>query len=61
MVAKTIKKINQKDNMNNTKNKLEWKLVRNIRNKLAENELIITKADKGKTIVILKELPPPLY
>jgi predicted transcriptional regulator len=51
--AKTIKKINQKDNTNNTSNKIEWKLIRNIRNTLAENELIITKADKGKTIVIL--------
>jgi predicted transcriptional regulator len=36
-----------------TRNKMEWKLIRNIRNKLAENELIITKADKGKTIVML--------
>jgi hypothetical protein len=53
MVAKTIKKINQKDNMNNTRNKMEWKLIRNIRNKLVENELIITKANKGKTVVIL--------
>jgi hypothetical protein len=53
MVAKTIKMINQKDNTNNTRNKMEWKLIRNIRNKRAENELIITKADKGKTIVIL--------
>jgi hypothetical protein len=53
MVTKTIKKINQKDNTNNTRNKMEWKLIRNIRNKLAENELIITKANKGKTIVIL--------
>jgi hypothetical protein len=53
MVTKTIKKISQKDNTNNTRNKIEWKLMRNIRNKLAKNELIITKADKGKTIVIL--------
>jgi hypothetical protein len=52
MIVKTIKKINQKDNANNTRNKMEWKVIRNIRNKLAENELIITKADKRKTIVI---------
>jgi putative IMPACT (imprinted ancient) family translation regulator len=53
MVTETIKKIDQKDNMNNARNKIEWKLIRNIRNKLAENELIITKEDKGKTIVVL--------
>jgi predicted GTPase len=53
MVVKTIKKINQKDNINNTRSKMEWKLIKNIRNKLVENELTITKADKGKTILIL--------
>jgi hypothetical protein len=53
MVTKTIKKINQKDNTNNTSSKTEWKLIRDNRNKLAKNELIITQADKGKTIVIL--------
>jgi hypothetical protein len=53
MEAKTIKKINQKDNMNNTRSKIEWKLIRNMKIKLAENELILTKADKGKTIVTL--------
>jgi hypothetical protein len=46
MVTKTIEKINQKDNMNTTRSKTEWKLIRNIRNKLAENGLIITKADE---------------
>jgi hypothetical protein len=54
MVTKTIKKINQKYNMNNIRSKIEWKLIRSTRKKkLVENELIITKADKGKTIVIL--------
>jgi hypothetical protein len=53
MVAKKIEKINQKDNTNNTRRKTEQKLVRNIRNKLAKNELTITKEDKGKNIVIL--------
>jgi hypothetical protein len=38
--------------MNNTRSKIEWKLIRNIRNKLTENDTV-TKADKGKTIVIL--------
>jgi hypothetical protein len=53
MIAKTIKRINQKDSMHSIRSKIEWKLIRHIRNKLMENELIITKADKGKTIVIL--------
>jgi dihydroorotate dehydrogenase len=47
-VAKTIKRVNQKDSTNSIRSKIEWKL-----NKLMENELIITKADKGKTIVII--------
>lgn len=47
MVTKTIKKINQKDNINNT-DKTEWKLIRNVRNKLVENEITITKPDKGR-------------
>jgi TusA-related sulfurtransferase len=50
MVTETIKKINQQDNINNINAKTEWKLARN---KLVENELTITKADEGKTIVIL--------
>jgi GTP-binding protein EngB required for normal cell division len=54
MVAKTIKKINQKDSMNSIRSKMEWKLIRHIRNKLIEYELVITKADKGKTIAILR-------
>jgi hypothetical protein len=53
MVAKTINSINQKDNINNRRSKIEWKLIRNVRNKLVENELTITKTDKGKTVVIL--------
>jgi hypothetical protein len=49
-VTETIKKISQEDNMNNIRGKTERKLIRN---KLVENELTITKVDKGKTIVIL--------
>jgi predicted transcriptional regulator len=52
MVAKTINRINQKDSTNSIRSKIEWKLIRHIRNKLLENELVITKADKGKTVVM---------
>jgi hypothetical protein len=38
-----------------TKNKEEWKLIRNIQEKIRNNKLIITKADKGKTLIILTE------
>jgi hypothetical protein len=50
MVAKTIKKINQKYNTKNIRIKIEWKLIRNIRNTSAENELIITKAEKEERL-----------
>jgi dihydroorotate dehydrogenase len=33
-VAKTIKRINQKDSMNSIRSKIGWKLIRHIRNKL---------------------------
>jgi hypothetical protein len=46
--------MNQKDdNKNNIRNRLEWKYIIRIKQKISKNELIITKADKGKTIVIL--------
>jgi hypothetical protein len=35
------------------RSKKDWKLITNIRNNLAENELTITKVDEGKTVVIL--------
>jgi hypothetical protein len=37
--------------MNNIRSKTEWKLIRNIRNNLVENELNIKKADKGKILL----------
>jgi hypothetical protein len=33
--------------------KEEWKQIMNIKNKIGTNKLIITRADKGKTLVIL--------
>jgi hypothetical protein len=38
---------------NNKKTKEEWKQIMNIKNKIDKNRLIITRADKGKTSVIL--------
>jgi hypothetical protein len=34
---------------------MEKKLIRNIRNKLKQNNLIVTKADKGNTLVIIQQ------
>jgi hypothetical protein len=53
LVTKTIKKINQKDNTNNTSSKIGWKVTTNIKNELVKNEYTITKADRANTIVIL--------
>jgi hypothetical protein len=53
LVTQTIKKINQKDNTNNTNSKRGWKVATNIKNKLVENEYTKTKADRANTIVIL--------
>jgi hypothetical protein len=33
----------------------EWKLIMHIKNKIQKNKLIITKAGKGKTLVILTQ------
>jgi hypothetical protein len=37
------------------KNKNEWKTINNIKQKMRTNELVVTKADKGKTIILTKE------
>jgi hypothetical protein len=38
-----------------TKHKNEWNIVKNIRQKLENNNLTLTQADKGKTTVILQK------
>jgi hypothetical protein len=45
----------QGSNTLSRKNKEEWKLITNIKNKLRINLLIITKADKGKTLIIVSQ------
>jgi hypothetical protein len=43
-----------RDNKNRIKKNIKkWKLIMNIKNKIQKNKLIITKAHKGKTLVIL--------
>jgi hypothetical protein len=37
------------------KNKIEWKTINNIKRNMIANQLIIAKADKGKTITILTQ------
>jgi hypothetical protein len=41
--------------MINKRNKTEWKIITKIKSKLREKESIITKADKGKTLIILMQ------
>jgi hypothetical protein len=52
-VAKKIKDISKNNKINNKKTKEEWKQIMNIKNKIDTNRPIITRADKGKTLVIL--------
>jgi predicted nucleotide-binding protein (sugar kinase/HSP70/actin superfamily) len=52
-VAKTIKDIGKNNKVNNKKSKEEWKQIMNIKNKIDTNKLIITRAEKGKTLIIL--------
>jgi hypothetical protein len=54
-VAKKIKNISRYNKIRNKKDKEEWKQIMNIINKILKNKLTITKADKGKTQVILRE------
>jgi hypothetical protein len=54
-VVKKLKEINKTKITHNTKHKEEWKLIKNIQNKIYNNKLIITKAVKGKTLITLTE------
>jgi hypothetical protein len=56
IVAKQIININiHKDKYINHNNMREWKSAMHIKRKIQDNKLTITKADKGKTLVILTE------
>jgi hypothetical protein len=55
LVAKHIQKLKQKysiQNYNKIKAKQEWKILKEIKQKITNNNLIITRADKGRTVVI---------
>jgi hypothetical protein len=52
-VTKKIKDISKNHKINNKKTKEEWKQIMNIKNKIDTNRQIITRADKGKALVIL--------
>jgi hypothetical protein len=58
LVANNLKHLKRsdmnKENRNN-KYKTEWNIVENIKQKLESNNLIVTQAHKGKTIVILRK------
>jgi hypothetical protein len=49
-VAINIYNINQIDNATNKRNKEEWQLTTNIKNKVIINELTLAKADNRKTL-----------
>jgi predicted nucleic acid-binding Zn-ribbon protein len=49
-----IKYDTNKENRNN-KHRNEWNIIKNIKQKLENNNLTLTQADKGKTIVILQK------
>jgi hypothetical protein len=61
LIANNIKKITNKHNSlkerrhtNHTKREhLEWNTIKNLKQKINQNQLIVTKADKGNTLVIL--------
>jgi hypothetical protein len=55
VVAKILKNISQGNNTISKKNKTKWKIITNIKSKIRTNELIITKADKGNTLIIHKK------
>jgi hypothetical protein len=55
LVANNIKHLITRKQRNNTMNKEEWNIIRNIKEKIEEHNLIITRADKGKTIVIMEQ------
>jgi hypothetical protein len=55
LVAKHIQKLQQKystQNYNNKKTQQEWNVLKGIKQKISNNNLVVTRADKGKTVVI---------
>jgi hypothetical protein len=46
---------NERQTQSTKQELMEKKRIRNIRNKLKQNNLIVTKADKGNTLVIIQQ------
>jgi hypothetical protein len=44
-----------KQNYNTTNTIQEWKVMKGIKDKIANNNLVITRADKGRTLVITEQ------
>jgi hypothetical protein len=54
-VSKNLKIICQSNNTTSKKNKVEWKIITNIKRKMTTSQLVMTKANKGKTLIILTQ------
>jgi hypothetical protein len=60
LVAYNLQKLINKQNLKNKKpclkkEHMEWKIIKNIKQKLTNNHSRIAKADKGNTLIILKK------
>jgi hypothetical protein len=56
LVANNIKKLDKKQRQcSNNNTHREWRIIRNIKLKLTDNEAIVTKADKGNTLIIINK------
>jgi hypothetical protein len=49
-VAKNLKKSSKSNNRENKRNKIEWKIITKIKNKMRTYELIITKKKRIRSI-----------
>jgi hypothetical protein len=55
LVANNIKNLIIREQRLNTLYKEEWNIIKNIKDKIKEHNLIIMKADKGKSIIIMEQ------
>jgi hypothetical protein len=55
VVSKTIKHLINKNIQNNVTAKQEWKTMKDIKKIITEHKLIISRADKRKTVVVIQK------
>jgi hypothetical protein len=55
VVGKKLKNMSPSENITCKKDRADCKLITNIKKKMTTNKLIITKTDKGKTLIILTQ------